>query len=296
MNLRLLPFIYISVIILFSCNDEKGILDIDNNISNIDQAAVYNLPNDDYDAIAGDFDFSEGCSTIPSLEDVQNQELVVFENFISAEKAADLNIPVLNVGASKNLTVYVKDYKWFKACSAGEDIEEHFGYFFRSVIEISNYEATVEASLPALAANGTLKNKKQSFYFYKKGFDNPEIEQLMGNVSGKVFNVENYALFQDVTTQILQLLRDSTTTFQIGKIGEVNKSEDIYYESPVRAYTIEQIVKGKSCQETKNKVGSNNHSLAVVEETYNFITENCNTEKPTEIQRLTAKKYLGVLK
>lgn len=235
------------------------------------------------------------CQNIPTLEQVRLGKWTFTDKFYSLRQAYKLGIPIARVDFSKNITVYVRDYMRAEPCTSVDgNTRLKYGQVIRTVIEIEDFDASAGVDLASIAASGTLNKKKQSFYLYKDGFYNPQIDQIISSVSGKVFDVENYALYQNVMTQMINLLSLPETQFAVNLIGvEADVADDKFLEeAPIIAYTLARIQKGKTCIEIKNSFQNNPKAIELVERTFNALELKCDETKPSEETELKAKRLL----
>jgi len=235
------------------------------------------------------------CTNIPSLEQVQLGKWTYTDKFYSLRQAYKLGIPIARVDFSKNITVYVRDYMRAEPCIAVDgNTTLKYGQIIRTVIEIEDFDASAGVDLASIAASGTLNNKKQSFYLYKDGFYNPQIDQIISSVSGKVFDLENYALYQNVMTQMINLLSLPETQFAVNLIGiEADIDDDKFLEeAPIIAFTLARIQKGKTCVDIKNEFQNNPKAIELVERTFSALELKCDVTKPSEETELKAKRLL----
>ncbi|GJL91815.1 hypothetical protein [Hyphococcus sp.] len=236
------------------------------------------------------------CEKVPTKDEVRKGEWRYIDRKISAAQAAKLGIPVVNVSGSHDLTLIVRDYRRAESCTtADEKFEIWYGQVVRTVIEIEGYDASIGFSFPVIAASGTISNKTQNFYFYKDGFFNSEIDSAITAVSGKTFDVENYATFNSVMPTVINLLNKPETEFSVNKLLVVPLSE-AESNAPLVAYALQTISQRISCEKAKSKFSRAVEDEAVVEGAYLTFTNQCSTEKPTEIEALTVKPMLRGLR
>lgn len=239
------------------------------------------------------------CQNIPTLDQVRLGKWTFTDKFYSLRQAYKLGIPIARVDFSKNITVYVRDYMRAEPCTSIDGNSKlKYGQVIRTVIEIEDFDASAGVDLASIAASGTLNKKKQSFYLYKDGFYNPQIDQIISSVSGKVFDVENYALYQNVMTQMIGLLSLPETQFSVNFIGiEADIVDDIFLEeAPIVAFTLAGIEKGKTCIDIKNSFQNNPKAIELVERTFNALEIKCDGMKPSEETELKAKRLLQGIK
>jgi hypothetical protein len=239
------------------------------------------------------------CTNIPSLEEVKNQELVYRDKFYTQSQAIKAGIPLARVDYTKNISIYVRDYSRYKSCLASDGKSTiNYGQVIRTVIELEDFDASAGIDLASIAASGTMRNKRQSYYLYKNGFFNPQIDSIIATVSGKAFDVENYSQYQRAMTEMIRLLNNPQTTMSVNKIGiEVNVLDEAFlFESPIVAYTLARIVKGDNCNEIKEKFANDSRALESVSKTINSLEMKCDSIEPTEEIMLKAKRYLQGIK
>lgn len=249
--------------------------------------------------VAEALDTDPFCTSPPTLEEVEKGKLEYSDKFYSLKQAYKLGIPIVNADFSKNSKVYVRDYSRYKPCASSDGTSTlNYGQVIRSVIEIEDYDANTGISLASIAANGTLSNKKQSFYIYKDGISNPKIDKIISEVSGKVFNVENYTLYQQVMTKMIDILAEKETKWSVNKIGVVKKLDDDQFlsEAPIVAFTLSKIEKGKNCSDIKSSFGSNKNAIEMVERTFGALDINCSEQVISDEAKMKAKKLLQGIK
>jgi hypothetical protein len=239
------------------------------------------------------------CSNIPTLNHIKLGKWTFNDKFYTLRQAYKLGIPIANLDFSKNTTVYVRDYMRAETCQSTDGVTTlKYGQVIRTVIEIEDFDASTGVDLASIAASGTLKKKKQTFYLYKDGFYNPQIDQIISNVSGKVFDVENYALYQNVMSQMINLLSKPETQFSVNLIGVEAKIDDDKFleDASIITYTLSRIERGKNCIEIKNNFENNPKAIELIERTFNALELKCDEIKPTEETKLKAKRLLQGIK
>lgn len=240
-----------------------------------------------------------GCLKIPTQADVNNGKWSYTDHFYTASQALKIGIPVVNINGSRDLRVYVKDYRRVATCSGHDSITVLYGQIIRTVIEIENYDASVGVDLASIAANGTLKKNSQHFYFYKDGFYNPKIDSIIISVQGKEFDVQNYTLFQNVMGEVINLLVKSGTTFspaRIGVQGTLGDEQEELAKSPVITFALSAIASGTSCSRAKKKFLQNRFACDLVEQTYRALECQPDDTKPAQEAMAKAKKLLQGVK
>lgn len=254
-----------------------------------------NLSKDNRAFIEEAVEMNLTCAQPPKIEDVKTGELTYTDYFYSVKQAYSLGIPVVSLNLSSNSKVFVRDYSRYKTCpSADGKTEIKYGHVIRTVIEIQNLDASEGTDLATIAAKGTLEKRRQTFYLYKNGIDNPEIDEIIASVSGKVFDVENYSLYQNIMTKMISILRKPATKWSVNPIGVVKKVEGELFleEAPIITYVISRIEKGKNCEEIKASFKDNNNALELVDRIFSAMNIECNATSPNEESKLKAKRFL----
>lgn len=232
------------------------------------------------------------CNPIPTLDQVKTGPWYYEDRLRTASEAISLGIPVANISGSHNLMIFVRDYRRATQCTATDGKTEMlYGQVARAVIEIDNYDVKLGSSLAAIAAAGTLQRKNQQFYLFKDGFYNPAIDKIIGTVSGKAFDVENYAAYQTVIARMIELLSDKDTQLAVNKIGVIPSQDDPrFLDASIIAYSFDQIVRGKACTTAKTKFATNAADAATVEQAYRFVTGACDSTVPSADAQRRAKE------
>lgn len=244
-------------------------------------------------------DVKLSCSKPPTIQEVRTGEMKYTDNFYSLRQAYKLGIPIVSADYSSNSKIYVRDYSRYLPCTSddGKTIIK-YGHVIRAVIEIEDLDASAGTDLASIAASGTIGKKRQSFYLYKNGIDNPEIDEIISTVSGKVFDVENYSLYQTVMTKMIALLKKPETKWSVNQIGIIQQvTDDLFLEeAPIVAYAISKIQKGKNCEEIKASFNANKTAIEIVERTFSAMDINCDASSPSDEAKLKAKKLLQGIK
>lgn len=238
------------------------------------------------------------CSPKPTQDEVNTTQGVYQDRFMSAKRAASVGIPIVNASGQTDYLVIIRDYRRFKPCTATDGKTFlHYGQVIRAVIELTEYKAEAKLALAALAATATLSGKQQYFYLYRAGWFSPKADGILAKVSGKVFDVENYALYQSVMPQLIELLSDSGTTLAATQILRVPAEDDpTFVMASARAYAFSQAKDGKSCQVASQKFATDPGRAAAVVDAYTFIGKpNCTNEPVVEPEKSKAVGLLGGL-
>jgi len=235
------------------------------------------------------------CSPIPTQAEVNTSQLHYQDYYMSSSQAVSLNIPVVNASGQRDFLVIIRDYTRFKECTATDNKTVlHYGQVIRAVLELTSYQADVKLSVSWLAANATISGKQQYFYLYKNGWYNLKADGIISSVSGKVFDVENYGLYQGAMPQLIGLLSDSTTIFAPELIFRAPPDNDPnFVMASARAYGFSQAKDGKSCQDAQKKFASDPARAAAVVDAYAFLGKpNCTKDPIVEPEKSKATAYL----
>lgn len=234
------------------------------------------------------------CNPIPTPAEVQNGQWTYRDQLRTASEAVTMGIPVVNVSGSRNLMVFVRDYQRAKPCTSPDGSELLYGQVIRAVIELAEYDASLGTSLAAIAATGTLNRKNQYFHLYKDGFFHPDIDKIIASVSGKAFDVQNYADYQAVVRDLVGLLSDPTTRFSVNKIAVKPTGNDpSLNESAAVAYALTGIEKRVSCEDTTRRHRGDSSQGFLIQRTYEQVTGACGSTRPNEDDRTRAAAYLN---
>ncbi len=239
------------------------------------------------------------CNPKPTQDEVNTAELGYSDLYLSAKRAASLGVPIVNASAESDYLVIVRDYRRFKACTATDGKTTlHYGNVIRAVIELTDYKAGVNLTLATIAANATISGKQQYFYLYKSGWFNPKADTILATVSGKVFDVENYGLYQAVMPQLIGLFSEGVTVFAPSQILRIAPGDDpAFVMASARAYAFAQAKSGKSCQEASQKFSTDPARAAAVVDAYAFLGKpSCTNEKIVEPEKSRAATLLGGIK
>jgi hypothetical protein len=171
----------------------------------------------------------------------------------------------------------------------------YYGQVLRAVVELTQYSATGRLALTAIAADATLSGKQQYFYLYRTGMYNPRVDSIIQQVSGKVFDVENYALYQSIMPQLVGLMSAAGTILSPQVILRVPDDEDPGFAlASARAYALSQAKDGKSCQDASRKFSQDPARAAAVVDAYAVLGKpQCTSEKTPEPLRSRASVMLG---
>ena len=236
------------------------------------------------------------CSPIPTQDQVNTAILSYQDYYMSAKRAASIGIPIVNASGEADYLVIVRDYRRFKPCTATDNKTTlHYGQVIRAVIELTEYKGDIKLSLPTIAANATISGKQQYFYLYKSGWFNSGADDVLSQVSGKVFDVENYGLYQSVMPQLIALLKQPATIFSPSQIFQIPPDDDpAFVMASARAYAFAQAKDGNSCQDASKKFVNDQARAAAVVDAYAFLGKpNCTNEKIVEPWKSKAASLLA---
>lgn len=236
------------------------------------------------------------CASIPTQSEINSAEMTYQDYYMSAKRAASLNIPIVNASGDADYLVVIRDYRRFKPCMASDNRTTlHYGQVLRAVVELTQYNATGRLALASIAADATLSGKQQYFYLYRTGMYNPRVDSIIQQVSGKVFDVENYALYQSVMPQLIGLMSARGTTLSPQIIMRVPDGDDPGFTmASARAYALSQAKDGRSCQEARRRFAQDPARATAVVDTYAALGKpQCTAERIVEPQRSLATTMLG---
>jgi len=239
------------------------------------------------------------CNPIPTRDQVAAG--VRFNHgSMSLESAIKANLPILQITGGINQRVFVRDITRTATCIATDGVSEViYGQAVRMLITVTNSEASVDLSLPVIAANATIKNQSNRVNIELVGFSNPESTVLLSSLVNTELNVESYSKFLDAAGKIMALLdAPMGTTTTIARIGIVPKVKpSALKDGVVAGYALTQISSGKTCIESKSLFKSTDPSLlAVIDSTYTAIMGSCSLTKPDARNKLDADDQLNQLK
>lgn len=238
------------------------------------------------------------CPVLPTLPEVNAGQAVYQDRYLSSKAAAKLGIPVANLTASRDYLVIIRDYKRSKECTSSDGKTRLvYGQVIRAVIEVVDTKAGVSANLASIAAEGTLSRRNQYFYLYKDGIANPKIDAIIAGVSGKVFDVENYALYQSIMPQMIELMSKPETTLSVNLLDVLPAGDDpAIVNAAVTAFALSEIARGRSCSDSQTRFPNDAARRATVRTTYEAVAESCDSLAPNQAAREFAKNALSGLK
>lgn len=238
------------------------------------------------------------CATPPTQNEVNTGQLGYHDRYYSAKEAFRLGIPVAGLGGSKDYLVIVRDYKRSKSClSTDGKFMVEYGQVIRTVIELLSVDVKLTANISVLAAEGTIDRRAQYFYLSKDGLYNPKIDAVIAQVSGKVFDVENYGLYQGAMPEMIKLMSDPETQLSVNRLSAIPLGiDDATSSAPFRAVALTQLAAGKSCEAAKQRFATNALASAQVEAVYLAVTSGCSISVPDPQQKLQAGQILSGIK
>jgi hypothetical protein len=236
------------------------------------------------------------CNPVPTQAEINTAEMNYQDYYMSAKRALSLGIPIVNTEVSTDYLVIIRDYRRFKPCTAADGkTTVHYGQVIRAVIELTSYDASAKLSLPSLAAQSTLSGKQQYFYLYRNGWYNPKVDSIIALISGKVFDVENYGLYQGIMPQLIALMSATGTTLSAAPILVVPPDDDpAFVMASARAFALAQAKDGKSCQEASRKFATDPPRATAIVDTYSFLgLTGCTNDRVVEPAKSRAGTLLG---
>jgi hypothetical protein len=239
------------------------------------------------------------CPTPPTLDEVLTAKGEYKDYYYSAKQAFSLGIPVVNLKGAKDYLVIVRDYRRFKSCMGRDGkTTNNYGQTIRAVIEVLSYDGSVKANVATIAADATINGKQQFFYLYREGFYHPDADAKLAEVSGKVFDVENYGLYQSIMPTMIALLSNKDTKHAVQRIQVIPPDDDPSYAmAPVRSYAFAQILRDKSCQDAAKRFAKSPERAAAVVDAYTFLSSQpCGPDAPSGAAKDKAKAILADIK
>ena len=235
------------------------------------------------------------CDPVPTQAQINTATGQYRDYYLSAKRAASLGVSVVNASGKTDYLVIVRDYRRSASCVASDGSKVEYGQVIRAVIELSEYTTTTTLNLAFIAADATLSGKKQYFYLYSSGWFNPQISTVIAEVSGKVFDVENYALYQGIMPRLIHLMDDSGSTLAATEIERTPAGDDpAFVHASARTYAFAAVVKGMSCTDASKPFKLDQAKMAAVVETYKYLgIADCSVKAFSPAVKDRAAKLLG---
>jgi hypothetical protein len=237
------------------------------------------------------------CVPAPTVADMAGG-LSFHQSLMSSSAAAKLGIPVADVSMTGNQMVMVQDYSRTKTCLANDGKTGLvYGQAIRMIITIENFESKSNLTLPAIAATATIGGERNSVKIEIYGFENPKLVLKVAEISGKELNVETYAKFAGIHSELMKLTVDPNTKESVERLGIVSDDRfDDLATDVVTAFALQQIKDGKSCEEAKRNYRKAVNSVGkVISRVYSSVQGSCTAAAPNARQTTEASDYLDGL-
>lgn len=237
---------------------------------------------------------ANGCSTPPSLPEIQDQIFDASVSVLSAAYAAQLGIKFIGIDGSFALDdlVLVSDFYRGKECLAADNHTRLlYGQAMRSIVRTSKLDVKASVTLAIIAASATISRKENFVKTESMGLP-PKVQELMldaQNLASSGLTVENYGKFQDKITEAKkEALKPAGSVVLLGIIEDISDSDLI--ASVTRAYSLAYISEGRSCMDAIKDYHRTDQQK-IIQNTYDAVAKSCGN--PSDAARQRAKELLG---
>ena len=238
------------------------------------------------------------CQNIPSVAEIQ-RGFRLNEMLLTSSVALKLDIAFVSLGTTQNQLVFVQDFSRTKECLATDgNTVLLYGQTIRTVITLSDWSRKGGLSLPFIAADAELNNKRHLINIDVRGFTNPEMVRAANELSGKVMNVENYAKFSSIQKRLTDLAADQNTVHHVERLGVIaNIDEGSTKQALAISFAVKQIERGRSCFEAIDRFRDRNAITEIaIRDAYTTLVGACDASSPDTVAKAKAKQYLLGLK
>jgi hypothetical protein len=246
---------------------------------------------------------SEGlaCASPPNAQDITNSGFSYDDSLLTTDEAATLSIPFVKLSGDVNTAVLVRDYVSSITCIATDNKTIlTYGISLRTILTIDNYDAKLDGSYAAIAADATYNHKNMKVNIQVKGLSNPQFYTLITQIAGKDFDVDNYPAFYDATAGMIKLIGDTSTVKTAELLGVVTVLDDMTLtKAPAVTWALTEIMAQKTCADALSGHYDQNATFPrdAITSTYQTILGACdNTTIPNTQQKQEALNYLAGLK
>lgn len=241
------------------------------------------------------------CAAPPSRDDILNAGFLYEDSLLTTDEAASLNIPFVKINGSATTMVLVRDYVSSLNCFATDNRTLlTYGASLRTIFTVDNYDAKLDGSYAAIAADATYNHKNMKVTIQAKGLRNSQFFTLITEIAGKDFNVDNYPAFYDATSGMIKLIGDAATTVTPELLGVVTILDDLTLtKAPAVTWALTDIMGDKTCSQALSGHYDQNATFPrdAITSTYQTIVGACdNTTKPNTQQKQAAATFLAGLK
>ncbi len=232
-----------------------------------------------------------------SLNDLDETLNRAYDLTVSA--ASELQIPVAgSASGGFSRRVIVLERAAFKKVVSGE-IERQYGYAIRLCVTVNRWQADTKVSLPFLAASAQLGTIEAQWILQIIGISGKEIDAAI--LPPTELNVDTFVIAKQSLEKIINALHNPSTKFQAKLIAEFHPPDAEQRElraSIARAYALSSIERGRSLQEAKDHLGSDDDvvqdALMTVYEKFGGLANV--SEAPSAEVRRKAAQISGRLK
>jgi hypothetical protein len=237
-------------------------------------------------------------ASLPStLDELDESNTRAYDLTVSAASA--LQIPVAgSASGGFNRRVIVLERASFRKIFT-DDIERQYGYAIRLCVTVNRWQADTKVSLPFLAASAQLGVIEAQWILQVIGLSGKEIDAAI--LPPTELNVDTFVIAKQSLEKIISALRDPATKFQARLIAEIHPPDAEQRElrsSVARAYALSSIERGRSLQEAKDHLGSDDplvqDALITVYEKFAGLTNP--SDSPSAEVRRKATEVSGRLK
>lgn len=241
------------------------------------------------------------CPNPPSSTEVLDSGFSYQDSLLTTSEAASLSIPFVKIDGSSNTVVLVRDYVSSLECLASDNKTLlTYGVSLRTILTIDGYNARVDGSYALIAADATYNHKVVKLNIQAKGIYNQKYFSLIGSISGKDFNVQDFPAFHDSTSAMIKLIGDQSTTLTPELLGVVTILRPMTLtKAPAITWALSQIILDKTCSEALSDYYDSKAVFPrdAIRSTYVSIDGSCDSSTiPDTAQKEAASTYLAGLK
>jgi len=244
------------------------------------------------------------CANPPTVNDIGGN-FEVKRYVMTRNAASNLNI-IAGIGkadieGSGSQLIAVFDYSRTKDCLATDGkTTVVYGQSIRTIMTFESTDAKANVTFPLVAAAATVSGKSSAVSVKNIGFDDDTMSTKALALSGMELSVSNYADFNAKHEELLALAGGADAAKRrVERLGIVPAiEEDDLIETMPKAFAIQQIKDGKSCEDAKQKFNNSTDAdgIKLITSSYASLTGGCSTAKPNSQQIAKAKDYLRGMK
>lgn len=232
------------------------------------------------------------CSNPPAFKDLKTK---INTKAMSTSAALSLGFPVAHVGGSTNSTVLIQDWSRVAPCLSNDGKTTLlFGQAVRVYTSISNTEASVDLTFPAIAAEATLNHKATDVQAELVAFNDQEAQKMATGLLGQL-TVENFGEKNRIVGTLASRLVVSNSQ-DMALIGVQQEAPELRIQV-ASAFGIQQVSDGRSCADAKQRMKTADvEVVTAIETAYLALSGACGTEKPNPVAQATAQAALMGIK